>query len=347
MEKLVVGVLGCGAITQRRHAPEYAARDDVEISGFFDLNVERAAETAAKFGGRAYSSPQEMFDDPHIDAISVCTPNFTHAEYTIAALNAGKHVLCEKPMAQSLEQTRAMMDAAARSGKTLMLGHNQRMMAAHRKAKELLENGSIGTPLFFQCNFKHSGPENWSIENNNSTWFFDKSRAQFGVMGDLGAHKIDLIRFLTGHEIESVFAAMMTLDKKYPDGTPIELEDNVVCQFNMDNGMPGIMHFSWTNYGQEDNSTVIYGDSGVMKIYGDYADDIVLEMRDHTTVKYQVGGLSTNEHQIKSGVIDEFVTSILENRTPIVTGINGHNTLAIIESCIKSNSLKTWVKVEY
>lgn len=347
MEKLNVAVLGCGSITQFRHGPEYAAREDVELRGFFDPDAQRAARTAEKFGGRAYASAEELLADRSVEAVSVCTPNFTHAQYTIAALEAGKHVLCEKPMALSLEETRAMLRAAERSGKTLMLGHNQRMMAAHRKAKELLDNGAIGGLLFFQCNFKHSGPENWSIEKSPATWFFDKSRAHFGVMGDLGAHKIDLIRFLTGREIDAVFAEMMTLDKKYPDGTPIELEDNVVCQFRMEGGLPGIMHFSWTNYGQEDNSTVIYGDSGVMKIYGDYADDIVLEMRDGTTVKYQVGAASTNTNQLKSGVIDEFVCAVQAGRAPIVTGIDGHNTLAVIESAIRSDRAKSWVKVTY
>lgn len=347
MKKVVVGILGCGAITQRRHAPEYAARPDVDIAGFFDLNQERAAELAEKYGGKAYASPEELIGDPRIDAVSVCSPNSTHAQFALAALNAGKHVLCEKPMALSLEQTRAMLEAEARTGKILMPGHNQRLIAAHRKAKELLSNGAIGRPLFFQCNFKHSGPENWSINNTNSTWFFDKSRAQFGVFGDLGAHKLDLIRFLTGKEIDTVFATMMTLDKKTPEGNLIELEDNVVCQFRLEDGMPGIMHFSWTNYGQEDNSTVIYGEDGAMKIFGDYADDIVLEMRDNTTVKYHVGAISTNANQLASGVIDEFVSSILERRKPIVTGIDGHNTLAVLEAGIQSAKEERWVKVTY
>ena len=113
------------------------------------------------------------------------------------------------------------------------------------------------------------------------------------------------------------------------------------------NGMPGIMHFSWTNYGQEDNSTVVYGDQGVMKIFGDYADDIVLEMRDGTTVKYHVGSISTNTQQLKSGVIDEFVASILENRAPIVTGIDGHNTLAVITKAIQSAKEERWLDIEY
>lgn len=347
MEKVRVGILGCGAITQRRHAPEYSVLENVEIAGFYDLNPERAGEMVEKYGGKIYASPEEMIEDPCIDAISVCTPNSTHADISINALEHGKHVLCEKPMALSLEETRKMLEAEEKSGKILMPGHNQRLIPTHRKAKELLSEGAIGKPLFFQCNFKHAGPESWSINNTNSTWFFDKSKAHFGVFGDLGSHKLDLIRFLTEKEIDTVFATMMTLDKRYEDGTLIDLEDNVVCQFRLSDGMPGIMHFSWTNYGQEDNGTVIYGEDGVMKIFGDYADDIVLEMRDGTIVKYHVGSISTNDNQLNSGVIEEFVSAIVEGRKPIVTGVDGHNTLAVIEAGIKSSDLKEWLKVTY
>lgn len=347
MKKIRVGILGGGAIAQRRHLPEYAENPLTEIAGVFDVNAERAAQLCEKFGGRAYSSADEMFADDSIDAISVCTPNFTHAENTLRALAAGKHVLCEKPMALTLEETRAMLAAERESGKILMLGHNQRLIPAHRKARELIMSGAIGKLLFFQCNFKHSGPENWSIDTSRRTWFFSRAQASFGVMGDLGAHKIDLIRFLTGSEITAVFANLMTLDKRYDDGSMIELEDNAVCQFKMRDGLPGIMHFSWTNYGQEDNSTVVYGDMGVMKIFGDYADDIVLEMRDGTTVKYHVGGMSTNAKQLKSGVIDEFIASISENRAPIVTGIDGHNTMAVITTAMRSASESKWLDIEY
>ena len=120
-----------------------------------------------------------------------------------------------------------------------------------------------------------------------------------------------------------------------------------MCQFRMEDGMPGIMHFSWTNYGQEDNGTTIYGEDGVMKVFGDYADDIVLEMRDDTTVKYHVGTISTNTNQLASGVIDEFVTAILEGRRPIVTGIDGHNTLAVLEAGTRSAQENRWAEVEY
>ncbi len=347
MEKVRVAIIGCGAITQRRHAPEYAANPGAEIVGFYDFNLQRAEQLAQQYGCKAYPDIDSLLADETVDAVSVCSPNSTHAENTIRALNAGKHVLCEKPMALTLDETRAMLEAEKRSGKKLMLGHNQRLIRAHLKARQLLQNGAIGKLLFFQCNFKHAGPEGWSIDNSNGTWFFKKEQAHFGVMGDLGAHKIDLIRFLTGSEITSVFTSNSTLDKKYEDGTPIELEDNAVCLFHMANGMPGIMHFSWTNYGQEDNSTIVYGDQGVMKIFGDYADDIVLEMRDGTTVKYHVGAISTNQNQLSSGVIDEFIAAIREDRQPIVTGIDGHNALAVIVKSMESSAAGRWMDIEY
>ena len=94
-----VGVIGCGKIAQVRHIPEYCANESVEIGGYFDFNAERAKELSEKFGGRAYQSVEEMFADQAIDAVSVCVANHAHAETTIKALRAGKHVLCEKPMA--------------------------------------------------------------------------------------------------------------------------------------------------------------------------------------------------------------------------------------------------------
>ncbi len=340
-------VCGGGAVAQTRHLPEYAANPHAEIAGILDFNQARAEELCERYGGRAYASLEEVLEDKNVEAVSICTPNATHAEYTIRALEAGKHVLVEKPMALSLGETRDMMEAQKRAGKILMLGHNQRMVKAHIKAKELLKSGAIGDLLFFQCNFKHAGPEVWSIDPGAATWFFQKDKANFGVMGDLGAHKIDLIRYLTDSEIQSVFANMMTLDKKLPDGSPIELEDNAVCMFQMENGLPGIMNFSWTNYGGEDNGSTIYGTKGVMKIFGDYVDDIVLEMRDGVQVKYSVGAIQTNQNQTKSGVIDEFISSILENREPVVTAIDGHNTLAVIETAMQSAQQRRWMDIQY
>ena len=199
-----VGIIGCGKIAQIRHIPEYAANPEVELAGFYDINTERTKELAEKYNGTAYSSYQELLEDETIDAVSICSANQTHATITIDALRAGKHVLCEKPMAITLEECEEMVQAARETGKFLMIGHNQRLAKAHAKAKELLNEGIIGDIISFRTTFGHSGPETWSIDPGKNVWFFDKKLARLGAMGDLGIHKTDLIQFLTGHVQSSV-----------------------------------------------------------------------------------------------------------------------------------------------
>ena len=98
-----IGVIGCGRIAQERHLPEYSHNENANILGVFDLNQRRTEETAKRYGAEAYGSYEELLNNPKIDAVSVCAANYAHAEITIAALKAGKHVLCEKPMAVTLE----------------------------------------------------------------------------------------------------------------------------------------------------------------------------------------------------------------------------------------------------
>ena len=116
-----IGIIGCGKIAQVRHIPEYRQNPDCEIVGYYDLNLARAQALASEFGGKAYVTLEEMLRDKDIDAVSVCVANISHAEDTIAALDAGKHVLCEKPMATTLDDCEKMVMAARRSGRKLMI----------------------------------------------------------------------------------------------------------------------------------------------------------------------------------------------------------------------------------
>lgn len=344
-KKIGVAIAGCGAITRTRHAPEYNNNPDVEIKGFYDYDENRARELAEIYGGRAYPSFEELIADDSVTAVSVCSPNFLHAEHTIMALEAGKDVLCEKPMAPSLSEAQAMLEVQKKTGRILMLGHNQRLVPTHIKAKQLLDQGVIGRTLYLQTNFQHAGPENWSIERG-TTWFFDKNKAKYGVLGDLGSHKIDLIRFLLNDEIEQVFTSTSTLDKCNQDGKLIELEDNAVCMFKMCSGIQGLMHVSWTNYGHEDNSTVIYGTEGTMKIFANETDDIVIDSRDGSVARYQVGAISTNVRQLSSGIIDAFINSVIRRTAPPVSGLDGINTLACVEAAGKSAASGIWQQVD-
>ena len=190
MGKIRVGVIGCGAIGTRRHIPEYADNARVQLAAFCDVKRERAEEQAAKYGGAAFADYKQMLAEAELDAVSVCTPNALHAPMTIAAAEAGCHVLVEKPMAVSGEEAEAMIRAAAAGGVLLMVAHNQRYMPAHVKAKEILQQGGLGRVITFRTAFGHGGPELWSVDGRDS-WFFRKDEAYVGAMGDLGVHKAD------------------------------------------------------------------------------------------------------------------------------------------------------------
>lgn len=152
-----IGIIGCGKIAQVRHIPEYNDNPDAKLVAFYDLNTARAKALAEQYGGRAYESVEALLADPNVDAVSVCSANASHAEITVAALEAGKHVLCEKPMATTLETVSAWSPPARKSGKYLMIDQNQRLAGAHRKARELIRAGAIGKPLTFRTAFRHGG----------------------------------------------------------------------------------------------------------------------------------------------------------------------------------------------
>ena len=178
-----IGIIGCGKITEVRHAPEYDENPNCAITGFYDFFPERAEKMAGQYGAKAYTSMDELLASD-VDAVSVCTANNNHAEAAIAALRAGKHVLCEKPMAVTREQCFEMVKEADLAGRYLMIGHNQRFAKAHVKAREMIVSGEVGTILAFHTTFGHPGPEGWTGQANS--WFFDRKRAAFGALADLG-----------------------------------------------------------------------------------------------------------------------------------------------------------------
>ena len=304
-----IGIIGCGKIAQVRHIPEYEASGRATLDAFYDLNSERAATLAAQHGGKAYGSIDELLDSG-LDAVSVCTSNATHAEITIKALRKGISVLCEKPMATSLQDAEAMDRTATESGKVLMIGQNQRLNRTHQEAKALIERGDIGRVISFRTIFGHGGPETWSIDPGKNTWFFDKSKASMGAMADLGIHKTDLIDYLLCDEVVKVSAVVSTLDKKDGNGNPIGVDDNAICIYTMKSGIVGTMEASWTYYGAEDNSTTIYGTEGIMTIYGPSGHSIVIIRKDGSQVLYDIDRMQTNDAQTSSGVIDEFILSL-------------------------------------
>ena len=315
-----VGIIGCGSIARQRHAYEYSRNSNVEIAGFFDFVPERAEPLVSLFGGKVYESLDELLDDPTIDAVSVCVANAYHADTAVKALEKGKHVLCEKPMAISLEDCERMIETAEKCGKRLMIGQNQRLTPAHRKAKEIIASGEMGKVLTFQTTFAHGGPESWSVEKSRNTWFFRKSAAAFGSMADLGIHKIDLIKYLVGDEYDRAYSRMCVIDKTFEDGSPIEVDDNSVEILTFRNGAFGTVTTSWTCYGTEFNQTNIFCQKGVLKLYSDPQYSLIIVHNDGREEKLALDRMQQNgdEQMASSGVIDEFVGAVLEKRPSIL-----------------------------
>lgn len=325
-KKIRVGIIGCGAIAQKRHLPEYSERSDVEIVAVCDFNVERANEIKEQYGALyAFNHHKDLLALEEVDAVSVCTPNQFHAKVSIEAMKAGKHVLCEKPMATTIEEAREMVKVASENNVFLMVGHNQRLMPTHVQAKQLLQNGKLGRVLTFTTTFGHGGPEGWSIDGKNS-WFFNKDQAFIGAMGDLGVHKADLISWLIDDQIASVSAMYGTLDKEIP------VDDNAIFLMKTRKGVLGTLTASWTYYANENNSTVLHCENGTMKIGVDPAYGIVVEYKDGTVEKLETEKIQTNEDggQTHSGVIDHFIDGIVSGDGPEIDGREGLRALEVI-----------------
>jgi len=201
MEKIKVAVIGCGAIARAQHIPAYARNPLAEIKYLVDIIPERAAEMAQKYGvSQTAADYRDILADPELRAVSICTPNQTHAPIAIDCLNAGKHVLCEKPASVSLALVRQMQEAAARNDRILNIGVVNRFNTAVNKIKDMIEAGELGRVYHIYCSFR----AHRSIPGLGGQ-FTTKSRAGGGVLIDWGVHFLDLIFYCIGQpEIRTV-----------------------------------------------------------------------------------------------------------------------------------------------
>lgn len=336
MEKLKVAVVGCGSIAQYRHLPEYKMNKDVELVAVCDINEERVNKVASEYGVKAYTSYEELLASGTVDAVSVCTPNYLHAPISVVALNSGVHVLCEKPMATSKESAEAMIEAAKANNKKLMIAHNQRFVASHQKARQLIENGEVGRIYSFRTAFGHGGPEGWSVDGKDS-WFFRKEEAFIGAMGDLGVHKTDLLRYILGEEIVEVGAFVETTAKDFGD-----VDDNAVCVLKTESGIVGTLAASWAYTSKEDNSTIIYGEKAILRLEDDPNYSLVVQYTTGEVVKYELGKIQSNDDggQSNSHVVEKFVDAIINDTETPVSGEEGFKSLAVILAALESSETK-------
>jgi predicted dehydrogenase len=268
-QRLKIGVIGCGAITQYLHAPDIHNTFDAELVACCDLLPEKAKAIAESYGTEAeiYTDYRKLLAQSAAEAIVVATPNVLHGPITIDALKSGRHVLVEKPMATSSAEAKKMVETAKKAGKLLMVNQCQRLEPTHLKAKEVLDSGMLGRVLHVSGIFGHNGPDNWSPTGK---WFFKKAEARFGSMADLGIHKADLLRWLTGKEIAEIGAFVERLHKKG------NVDDNFVSCIKFTDGTVGTLSSSWTVYGRSESHTIFHCENGTLRLNTEPGRDVAV-----------------------------------------------------------------------
>jgi predicted dehydrogenase len=203
-------------------------------------NAEALREAAVRYGyASAYTDWRELVADPAVQLVDSGGPNYLHAEQCIAAAQAGKHVLCEKPLARSAAEARTMLEAVTRAGVTHMVGFNYRFVPAVRLAHDLIHSGQLGTIHHFRARYL----QDWlSDPRAPHTWRLSRATAGSGALGDLGSHVIDLARFLIG-EPTSVSAYLRTFTSDRPGGI-VDVDDAFAATVEFSSGAIGTIEAS-------------------------------------------------------------------------------------------------------
>ena len=188
-----VGIIGCGGIGQNKHMPSLHKIENVEIVAFCDLVLERAQMCKEKFGtpdALVCTDYKELLAVEDIEVVHVLTPNREHAQITVDALYAGKHVMCEKPMAKTAEGAKQMCEAAKATGKKLAIGYQHRMKPQARTAKDYIDSGALGEIYYANCYaIRRRGTPNWGV-------FLDAEAQGGGPIIDIATHSLDLTLYL-------------------------------------------------------------------------------------------------------------------------------------------------------
>ncbi len=193
MEKIKVGIIGCGGIANGKHMPSVRQLPDVEMVAFCDLIPEKAEAAKRTFGtpdAKVYTDYRDLLKDPSITAVHVCTPNRSHSFITVDALHAGKHVICEKPMAINSAEAKKMLDAAKESGKILTVGYQTRYKAEAAYMKRLCEDGELGEIYYAKAlALRRRAVPTWGV-------FLNEYEQGGGPLIDIGTHALDLTLWL-------------------------------------------------------------------------------------------------------------------------------------------------------
>lgn len=253
MSKAVkVAIIGCGGIANGKHLPSLSKLQTVELVAFCDVRIERAEKAAREYGAenaKVYGDYRELLQDESIEVVHVLTPNDSHAEISVAALDAGKHVMCEKPMAKTAEEARLMLEAAKRSGKKLTIGYNNRFRPDSQHLHNICQRGDLGEIYYAKAHaIRRRAVPTWGV-------FLDEEKQGGGPLIDIGTHALDLTLWMMNN-----YKPKMVLGTTYHklsqkkdaanawgpwDPEKFTVEDSAFGFITMENGATIVLEASW------------------------------------------------------------------------------------------------------
>lgn len=342
-KKIKIGIIGTGSIS-KEHIQGYLKNPNVELYAFCDLNEERVKMMAEKYDVKnVFTDMNEMLKLEELDAVSVCTWNSAHAPCTIAALNAGKHVLCEKPMSVSAEDAKSMKEAAEKNGKLLMIGFVRRYGNDCEILKEFIETDYFGDIYYAKATYLRR-------LGNPGGWFGEKAYSGGGPLIDLGVHVIDLVKYLLGNpKPVSVYGATFKKlnnrnnikgkvrykSASATDNDICDVEDLATALIRFDNGAVLSIETSFSlNTKKNEGKIELFGTKGgamldpELEMYteiNDYMADVKLDAV--TALDFE--GLFANE-------INSFVSCITDGTPCKSPAQDGIDIMTILDAIYKS-----------
>jgi UDP-N-acetyl-2-amino-2-deoxyglucuronate dehydrogenase len=356
VRKIRTAVLGCGKVGET-HAKAYNSLDQADLAGFYDPIKERAEEFAHRFGGKPYQHIEDLLDSGDVDAVSVCTPHFTHAELAVQAAGRKVHVLLEKPMAPDLKSCDRAIEACSQAGVKLGVVSQRRLYPSVLRVKEAIETGKIGSPILGMVHvLGWRSDDYYRMDSWRGRW----STEGGGVMLTQATHQLDLFQWFMG-PIKEVMGYWGNLN--HPE---VEVEDTAVASVLFVNGALGTIALSNSQnpglyarihvFGSNGAGVGVQTDGGSPFISGITAD-VEPPVNDLWTVRGEEGELiswqeedrdlcsrvNIMEHYHKLQ-IEDFMTAVLEDREPLVSGEEGRKHVELFTAVYRSQHLRRPVR---
>ncbi len=323
--RIHIGLLGCGGIAQT-HLEAIAHVPRVKLEAVHDLNSEAAERAARQYQVEAVVKADDLFKNRAVDAVVICVPPIHHFNFLKKAIEAGKHVICEKPFTITLKEAEEIKRLSKKSGKLIMMASKFRFVEDVIEARKFVRSGIIGDIVMAEVIF-------CSAVNMEKRWNSDRKVSGGGVLIDNGSHAVDVIRYLVG-PIKSVYAQAGKRTQN------MDVEDTARLHFETEDHVVGMVDLSWSLYKHTPNYVNIFGTKGTIEV--GWAQSLIWDAKDKTS---KIFGKGYKKLDAFIRQIEHFADCVEKKTTPILGIDDAIDSVRVIESAYTSIQERRWLKV--